>query len=131
WYLRCRPRSAGGRPSPPFSIPLRNPAHATHVQPFAGGRAFLLLGAEPQYVAVRILHLHLERPRIVRGCVANRNAAREKIGVERLRVAHADPDPATGMALVSFAQEKPDAAAPDRGESGFLPFDGEPERRDV
>ena len=43
------------------------PAAAVHVQPLAVGFAGARVGAETQDVAIEILDLHFQRPRVVRG----------------------------------------------------------------
>jgi hypothetical protein len=66
---------------------------STHVEPFARWFACLRLGAESQHVAVKIFHLHLVRPRIIRGCVPDFGSGGSILVQQRIGVVNSNPRP--------------------------------------
>ncbi len=99
-----------------------------HVEKWAEWLTLLRVRAKPQHISVGIFHLHLVRPGIVRGWMADLGPAFAIFRRKRVSVADSDPGPGSRMPLILLAQEEMTAATGDRGETGAsLPIDLETE----
>jgi predicted RNA polymerase sigma factor len=83
----------------------RRPHAPGHVEPFAEGLSFDRFGAESQHVAVQVLDLHLECPSVVSEWIADPGALSPVFRFESGGVIDADPNPGSGVSLVSLAQK--------------------------
>jgi len=82
-----------------------HPEAAVHVHERAVRFVLLQIGAEAQYVAVGIFHLHFVRPRVIGGRMADFGAALAQFRSESFGVFRTDPSPRSGVPLM-FSQRK-------------------------
>src|ERR1035438_3636998 len=99
-----------------------NPAVAVHIQPRSPRLIIFAVRPEAQNVPVQVFHLHLKRPFVIGGRVANLRAGGNKLLMQRLHISSINPHPTPWLSLDPRAQKQTGFAARDRCEKRFLAF---------